>query len=105
MARLKADGQATPRLRPAQEGQPTAEEDEPWLFGYDGLLSTGDVWRMGFSRLILLNAQGWAADDVAAGEICEAFRSKEAIPAMGDEHKVWLRSARSPRSSLLRWAG
>ena len=57
MARLKAEGQATPRLRPTTEGQPTAEEDEPWLFSFDGLLSTGDVWRMGFSRLILLSAQ------------------------------------------------
>ena len=96
MSRLKADGQATPRLRPATEGQPTAEEDEPWLFSFERPLTTGDVWRMGFSRLIVLSAQGWALEDVAAGEICEAFRTTESIPALQAEHKPSLELAVAP---------
>ena len=51
---------------------------------------------MGFSRLILLNAQGWAADSVAALEMCEAFQSSEALPGLGAEHRNSLESAVAP---------
>ncbi|KAL1520583.1 hypothetical protein AB1Y20_022159 [Prymnesium parvum] len=95
-ARQRAEGQATPRLRPATEGQPTPEEDEPWLFRFEKLLSTGDVWRMGFSRLIVLNAQGWADEPTAAAEICEAFQSREGLPSLALEHKLSLESAVAP---------
>ena len=95
-ARMRAEGQATPRLKPATEGQPTPEEEEPWLFSFEGLLTTGNVWKLGFSRMILLNAQAWADPSLAATEMCEAFQSRETLPALANEHKPALESAVAP---------
>jgi len=95
-ARLRAEGQATPRVKPVTEGQPTPEEDEPWLFSLEGVLSTAQVWRMGFSRLILMNAQAWSDPTLAASEMSEAFQSREMLPGLGMEHKPALESAVAP---------
>ena len=92
----KADGQATPRLRPTHEHMPTSEIEEPWLFSFERPLNTGDVWRMGFSRLLVLSAQTWTNEEVAAGEICEAFRSREIIQGMSAEHKSSMEAVVAP---------
>lgn len=94
--RPRVEGQATPRLPPLPGGQPTPEEDEPWLFSFELLLSTADVWKLGFSRVVVLNAQGWGDHSVAASEICEAFQSRESLPGLELEHKPSLEVAVAP---------
>ena len=44
-ARMRADGQATPRMQPKPEAPPG--EEEPWLFRFERSLTTMDVWKMG----------------------------------------------------------
>lgn len=49
--RLRAGGQATPRVAPPSEVPPPGEE-EPWLFSFERHLSTADVWKMGVRAFI-----------------------------------------------------
>ena len=50
--RLRNEGQATPRL-PAPTTEVAPGEEEPWLFSFERCLTTMDVWKMGFSRVIV----------------------------------------------------
>ena len=89
---MRTQDQATPRLS-APAVPPPPGEEEPWLFSFHRPLSTQDVWRMGFSRVIVFGAHHWADEAVAAAEISEAFRMREALPSLAEEHKpaleVW----------------
>ncbi len=88
------DGQATPRL-PANPEAPAGEE-EPWLFSFERCLTTQDMWRMGFSRVIVFGAHRWVDGATAASELSEAFRCREPIAGIGPEHKAAIEAAIAP---------
>ena len=92
-ARLRNEGQATPRQAPKEvpEG-----EEEPWLFSFKRSLTTMDVWKMGFSRVIIFGAHHWADTTTAAAEIAEAFGAREPLPGLAAEHKDSLQAMISP---------
>ena len=93
-ARFRNDGQATPRL-PAKAEVPPGEE-EPWLFSFKRSLTTMDVWRMGFSRVIVFGAHHWAEEATACNELCEAFCASGTLPGLAAEHKSALESIIAP---------
>jgi len=93
-ARLRNDGQATPRQAP-KSNIPEGEE-EPWLFRFERSLTTMDVWKMGFSRLLIFGAHHWADASTAAAEISEAFGAQEPLPSLSPESKDSLQAMISP---------
>lgn len=92
--RLQREGQATPRLAPKPEVQPG--EEEPWLFSFERPLTTMDIWKMGFSRVICFGAHYWADEAACASELCDAFRAERPIAGMGAEHKASLETIIAP---------
>jgi len=92
---MQREGQATPRL-PPKPADAAAEDDEPWLFRFDRSLTTAEAWKMGFSHVILLTAQSWSDEAVAAAEICEAFRAKARIDSLGFERKGDIEASFAP---------
>jgi hypothetical protein len=92
--RLRSDGQATPRAKAVPE-VPEGQE-EPWLFRFGRSLTTMDVWKMGFSRVIIFGAHHWADASTAGAEIAEAFGSHETLSGLSAEHKDSLESMISP---------
>ena len=76
---MQREGQATPRL-PPKPADAVAEDDEPWLFRFDRSLTTAEAWKMGFSHVILLAAQGWKDEAIAAAELCEGESRPHAAP-------------------------
>jgi len=93
-ARLRNDGQATPR-QGYKPDVPEGEE-EPWLFSFHRSLSTMDVWKMGFSRVIIFGAHHWADTQTAAAEMSEAFGASTPINGLAAEHKDALEAMISP---------
>ena len=94
-ARMRSEGQATPRVA-APEKAPAPGEEEPWLFRFERNLTTGDLWRMGFSRVLVFGAHHWGDEAVAAAELSEAFRCQEPLKGLGAEHKAALEAAIAP---------
>jgi len=92
--RMRNEGQATPRLPPKPEAPPG--EEEPWLFGFERSLTTMDVWRMGFSRVIVFGAHHWAEEATCAAELSEAFRAGTPLPGLTLEHKQSLETIIAP---------
>ena len=93
--RMRNDGQATPRMKPP-EAPPAAGEEEPWLFAFERCLTTMDVWKMGFSRVMVFGAHHWADEATAAAEMSEAFRATTAIGNLSAQHKADLESIIAP---------
>ena len=93
-ARLRNDGQATPRLPPNPNASPG--EEEPWLFRFGRSLNTMDVWKMGFSRVIIFGAHHWVSSETAAAEVSEAFGAQQPIAGLGAEHKETLEALIAP---------
>lgn len=93
-ARLRDGGQATPRAQYNPETTPG--EEEPWLFSFHRPLTTADVWKMGFSRVMIFGAHQWADSSVAAAELSEAFGARTPLPGFGLEHKEALEAMIAP---------
>ena len=93
--RMRQDGQATPRLQ-APSAPPPQGEEEPWLFSFERCLTTADVWKMGFSRVLVFGAHHWLDDVTAASELSEAFRASTTLPGLGAQHKGDLESIIAP---------
>jgi len=93
-ARLRNEGQATPRVAPKPEVPPG--EEEPWLFSFPRSLSTMDVWKMGFSRVVIFGAHHWASEEVCAAELSEAFRANTPIPSLANEYRESLEAMIAP---------
>ena len=73
-ARMKSEAQATPRL-PPPEADLEAGDEEPWLFRFARSCTTAEVWRMGFSRVVVFStlstvapssARNWPAEGPAS---------------------------------------
>jgi hypothetical protein len=92
--RLRNEGQATPRLPPQPDAPPG--EEEPWLFGFERSLSTLDVWKMGFSRVVVFGAHHWADEATCAAELTEAFSAGTPLPGLTLEHKPSLETIIAP---------
>jgi hypothetical protein len=92
--RMRNDGQATPRLPPKEDVPPG--EEEPWLFRFDRCLTTHDMWRMGFSRVIIFGAQHWTSEATAAAEISEALGASVYLKGLGLEHRASLEEIIKP---------
>lgn len=92
-ARLR-EGQATPRLQPNPDVAPG--EEEPWLFRFGRSLNTMDVWKMGFSRVLIFGTHQWADTATAAAEISEAFNAQQPLKALGPEDRDTLEALISP---------
>lgn len=91
---MRNEGQATPRLPANPEARPG--EEEPWLFGFARSLTTMDVWKMGFSRVLIMGAHHWADEQTAAAELTEAFRAGAPLPGLSKEHKQTLETIIAP---------
>lgn len=92
--RLRHQGQATPRLAPKPEAPPG--EEDPWLFSFGRSLTTLDVWKMGFSRVIVFGAHHWADEATAAAELSEAFRASTPLTNLSGESKATLEALIAP---------
>lgn len=100
-ARLRGDGQATPRLQPKPvEDYEAAAEDEPWLFAFERCLTTADIWKMGFSSVIVLGSHRWSNEEKAAQELSEVFARQGAesmvLGGLGLEHREDLEALVAP---------
>ena len=100
-ARLRRDDQlgtprqvGTPRLPLQPDVQPG--EEEPWLFRFERSLTTADVWKMGFSRVIIFGAHHWTTQKDAAEELSDAFLAGSVLAGMGYEHKETLEAMIAP---------
>ena len=85
-ARQRGQARATPALTPKPQEAPrnTAdEEEEAWLFGFPRNITTADIWKMGFSYVIVFSTQFWASEEQVCLDIAEAFRSKTPIRGLG----------------------
>jgi len=71
-------------------------DEEPWLFSFERPLSTTDVWKMGFSRVMVFGAHHWAEEAVAAAELTEAFRAQRPLGGLKAEHKSTLQNIIAP---------
>jgi len=100
-ARLRREDQlgtprqvGTPRLPLQPDVQPG--EEEPWLFRFERSLTTADVWKMGFSRVIIFGAHHWTTQKDAAEELSDAFLAGSVLAGMGYEHKETLEAMIAP---------
>ena len=101
--RLQREGagpaRATPALPPKPQEAPrnTAdEEEEAWLFGFARNITTAEVWKMGFSRVIVFSTHFWVSEEQVCADISEAFRSKTPIRGLGAEHKETITTLIAP---------
>ena len=92
--RMQRDGQATPRLAPKPEAE--AGEEEPWLFRYARCCSTAEVWRMGFSRVVVFSTANWADAAAPVRELNEAFRPRQPIADLSRASTEALQAAIAP---------
>ena len=95
MARMaKGDGQATPRQAP-KDDVPEGEEP-PWLFSFERPLTTLDIWKMGFSRVLVFGSHHWADEKTCCAELSEAFRATRPLTDLKAESKPALEAVIAP---------
>ena len=94
-ARLKSEAQATPRL-PPPEADLEAGDEEPWLFRFARSCSTAEVWRMGFSRVVVFSTANWADAAAPVRELNEAFRPRQLIADLSRASTEALQAAIAP---------
>ena len=94
-ARLKSEAQATPRL-PPPEVDPEAGDEEPWLFRFARSCTTAEVWRMGFSRVVVFSTANWADAAAPVRELNEAFRPRQPIADLSRASTEALQAAIAP---------
>ena len=94
-ARLKSEAQATPRL-PPPEADLEAGDEEPWLFRFARSCTTAEVWRMGFSRVVVFSTANWATEAAQVRELNEAFRPKQPIADLSRASTEALQAAIAP---------
>ncbi|KAG8458210.1 hypothetical protein KFE25_001502 [Diacronema lutheri] len=71
-----------PRARDAPEAPPPAD-DKPWVFGIDRALTSADMSAMGFTRVLVFDADGWVDEAAAAEVVSDAFRLPEPLRSLG----------------------
>ena len=94
-ARLKSEAQATPRL-PPPEADLEAGDEEPWLFRFARSCTTAEVWRMGFSRVVVFSTANWADAAAPVRELNEAFRPRQPIADLSRASTEALQAAIAP---------
>jgi len=77
-----------------------ADDDETWLFSVKTAMTTSDIAKMGFTNIILLDANRWRSEGeadlltsaaAAAADVFYCFGMKEAIPSLSASHRQQLR--------------
>jgi hypothetical protein len=92
-------GARTPR-RPTSARTPRARaqnlaqaDDKPWLFGLDRPLTSAEMVSLGFTRALILDADEWVDEAVAAETVSDAFRLSEPLPSLSIEYRELLMGA------------